>query len=142
MGIEVKSTIPFSALRKLVNSIVYLLYDENGEYTPENYEYVYWVSISNAYAGYGIDIPEDEFMEYLYSGYMDVLKTTINKEQLRAIDVAIAEKIAYMNRKPPIVDAIVRLIENMSDVKLDDLKEIAGLFDADGGGTNITHEEQ
>lgn len=124
--IEIKSTIPFSMMTRLINSIVYLMYDENGEYLPENYDYVYWVSISNAYAGYGIDVTEDEFMERLYNGYMDMLKSTINKDQLIAINVAVSEKIDYMNRKSPIADAIVRFLDRIGNVNLDELKEIVG----------------
>lgn len=134
-NIEIKSIVSFNRMSNLVRDIAEELFDVQGEYLPEHYDYVFWVNISSVYAGVGIDMTADEFLEKLYTGWMDELERAINAKQLAAIEAAVNERIsARLNKHPmeAVATALVELIngvnnqvnEDNAQKMLDAIKEV------------------
>ena len=134
-NIEIKKLISFNQMATLVRVVAEGLFDEQGEYLPEHYDYVYWYSVSMAYAGVGMDMTANEFLEKLYGGWMDELEHAINPKQLASIEAAVQERISVrLNKHPmePVVNAIVKLVndlnkqvsDNSAEKLLDAVKEI------------------
>ena len=117
---EIKQYIEMYRMRELVNNIVSLLFDENGEYCPELYDYAFWVTVSDVYADMGSDMEIDDFMKKLYmDGWMEELRNRINPLQLAAIEDAVYERIeTRRNKNPlePVADAITGLLNGLNDL--------------------------
>lgn len=115
----IKNYIEMYRMRDLVKNVVILLFDENGEYCPELYDYAFWVTVSDVYANTGSDMEIDEFMQKLYSGWMDELRQAINPMQLEAIEEAVDERVqARLNKNPlePLADALTGLLNGLSEL--------------------------
>lgn len=117
---EIKQYIEMYRMRELVKNIVALLFDEDGEYCPELYDYAFWVTVSDVYADTGSDMEIDDFMRKLYmEGWMEELRNKINPLQLEAIEDAVCEHIqARLNKNPlePMADALTGLLNGLSDI--------------------------
>lgn len=117
---EIKQYIEMYRMRELVKNIVALLFDEDGEYCPELYDYAFWVTVSDVYADTGSDMEIDDFMRKLYmEGWMEELRNKINPLQLEAIEDAVCERIqARLNKNPlePMADALTGLLNGLSDI--------------------------
>lgn len=114
---DIKKLISFSQTCQVVRDIVDVLFDGEGNYSPEYYPYIFWVNISQAYAGIGAEITADEFLEKLYGGWMDELEQVINPSQLCAIKNAVDKHIEMrINQNPfaPVAKALTKFLENAS----------------------------
>ena len=114
-NIEIKSIISFNRMATLVRDVVEELFDVQGEYLPEHYDYIFWVNISSAYAGVGIDLTADEFLQELYNGWMERLTDGINEKQFAAIEAAVQERISGVNKQ---------VSEDNAQKMLDAIKEV------------------
>ena len=115
--VDIKKLIPFSKTCQVVRDIVDILFDDDGNYTPEYYDYIFWVNISQAYAGLGAEMTADEFLEKLYNGWKDELVGAINQDQLYAIEDAVDKHIELRtNQNPfaPVAKALTKFLENAS----------------------------
>ena len=115
--VDIKKLIPFSKACHVVRDIVDLLFDSDGNYAPEFYDYIFWVNISQAYAGFGAEMTADEFIEKLYNGWKDELVGAINQDQLYAIEDAVDRRIELRtNQNPfaPVAKALTKFLENAS----------------------------
>lgn len=125
---KIESYIEFYRMKNAVNAIVELLFDGD-EYCPELYDYAFWVTISNLYAGVGSDMEIDEFMKKLYTGWMEELKEAINEKQLEAIRVAVEERIDTRLNKNPLMDALTELVKNLNTKwNTDDVKTLISIM--------------
>lgn len=115
-NIEIKSIVSFNRMTTLVRDIAEELFDAQGEYLPEHYDYIFWVNVSSVYAGVGIDMTADEFLEKLYTGWMDELKQAINTKQLAAIESAVNERISVRLNKHPMEAVATSLVELINGV--------------------------
>ena len=117
---EIKQYIEMYRMRELVKNIVALLFDEDGEYCPELYDYAFWVTVSDVYADTGSDMEIDDFMRKLYmEGWMEELRNKINPLQLEAIEDAVCERVqARLNKNPlePMADALTVLLNGLSEL--------------------------
>lgn len=116
----IKKTIPFQRMCNAVRDIVDLLFDDQDGYCPENLDYVFWVTISNAYANTGAEMSADAFMRKLYeTGWMDDLTLNINPHQLSAIRMAVDARVKVRLEKNPmesLANGILQLINDLDSL--------------------------
>ena len=131
-NIEIQPFISFERFCGLVNDIAEMVFDSNGDYRPEMYEYVFRVMVSSCYANYGADMPATDFLKQLYcEGWMEELRAKINCKQLANLEWAVNEKIRRMNEKSPFVpfaEALTELVKefnNKMSGSLEDMMQIA-----------------
>ena len=125
---KIENYIEFYRMRNAVNAIVELLFDGD-EYCPELYDYAFWVTISNLYADVGSEMEIDEFMQKLYSGWMEELKGAINEKQLDSIRIAVDKKIDAKLNRNPLIDALTELVKNLNTKwNNDDIKTLIDIM--------------
>lgn len=102
-AVNFKATITIAEKARLITRIVEGLFNGD-DYLPEIFEEQFWIHVVPAYAVEEIEqeFSPDDFMDALYNqGLMQDIITSVNKDQLDAIRVAVLKRVdMILSRKP------------------------------------------